>query len=57
MKTIQIGNLELSGVEVRNILSLRSANFKFSIEGDNIKFGGNWIWAWCWNEPNRKQIV
>ena len=38
MKTIQIGNLELSGVEVRNILSLRSANFKFSIEGDNIKF-------------------
>ena len=38
VKTIQIGNLELSGVEVRNILSLRSANFKFSIEGDNIKF-------------------
>lgn len=38
VKTIQIGNLELTGVEVRNIFSLRSANFKFSIDGDNIKF-------------------
>lgn len=38
VKTIQIGNLELTGVEVRNILSLRSANFKFSIDGNNIKF-------------------
>lgn len=38
VKTIQIGNLELTGVEVRNIFSLRSANFKFYIDGDNIKF-------------------
>lgn len=38
VKTIQIGNLELTGVEVRNIFSLRSANFTFSIDGDNIKF-------------------
>lgn len=38
VKTIQIGNLELTGVEVRNIFSLRSANFKFSIDGNNIKF-------------------
>ncbi len=38
VKTIQIGNLELSGVEVRNIFALRSANFTFSIDKDNIKF-------------------
>lgn len=28
----------MSGVEVRNIFSLKSANFKISIENDNIKF-------------------
>lgn len=38
VKTIKIGNLELSGVEVRTILGLKSANFKITIVGDNIKF-------------------
>ncbi len=38
VKTIKIGNLELSGVEVRNIFGLRSANFKVSIEENKIKF-------------------
>lgn len=38
VKTIKIGNLELSGVEVRSLLNLRSANFETIIEGDNIKF-------------------
>ena len=38
VKRIKIGNLELSGVEVRSLLGLRSANFTFSIEKDNIKF-------------------
>ena len=38
VKSIKIGNLELSGVEVRSLLGLRSANFTFSIEKDNIKF-------------------
>ncbi len=38
VKTIKIGNLNLSGVEVRTLLGLRSANFSVSIEGDNIKF-------------------
>ena len=38
VKTIKIGNLELSGVEVRSMLSLRSANFAVQIEGDNINF-------------------
>ena len=38
VKTIKIGNLELSGVEVRNILGLRSANFTVAINGDKIEF-------------------
>ena len=38
VKKIKIGNLELSGVEVRNILGLRSANFKVTIEKEKIKF-------------------
>ena len=38
IKKIKIGNLELSGVEVRTILSLKSANFKVTIENENIKF-------------------
>lgn len=39
IKTIKIGNLNLSGVEVRTLLGLKSANFSVSIEGNNIKFG------------------
>lgn len=38
VKTIQIGNLQLSGVEVRTLLNLRSANFTVAIEADNITF-------------------
>jgi len=38
VKTIKIGNLKLSGVEMRNIFGLRSANFEVTIEKENIKF-------------------
>lgn len=38
VKTIKIGNLKLSGVEVRNIFNLRAANFKVSLEKENVKF-------------------
>ena len=38
IKTIKIGNLNLSGVEVRTLLDLKSANFTVTIDGDNIKF-------------------
>ena len=38
VKNIKIGNLNLSGVEVRTILGLKSANFIVNIEEDNIKF-------------------
>lgn len=51
--TVKIGNLKLSGVEVRSILGLRSANFQISIDEDNIKFEVIRIWPWCRNEPNR----
>lgn len=38
VKKVKIGNLELSGVEVRTILGLKSANFKITLEAENIKF-------------------
>ena len=38
VKTIKIGNLNLSGVEVRTILGLKSANFTVTIDENNIKF-------------------
>ena len=38
VKKIKIGNLELSGVEIRTIFGLKSARFKIQIEGENIKF-------------------
>ena len=38
VKKVKIGNLELSGVEVRNIFGLKSANFKITIQDEKIKF-------------------
>lgn len=38
VKTLKVGNIELAGVEARTILGLRSTNFTFQIEGNNIKF-------------------
>ena len=38
VKTMKIGNVSLSGVEVRKIFGLRSAKFEFEIIGDVIKF-------------------
>ena len=38
IKTIKFGNHEVSGVEVRSLLGLRSANFEVFREGDSIKF-------------------
>ena len=53
VKAIQIGNLSLSGVEIRNIFGLKSAKFEINIEGDNIRFNVIRLWTWSWNEPNR----
>lgn len=38
VKTIKIGNKNLSGVEARIIFSLKSANFEVIKENDKIKF-------------------
>ena len=38
VKTIQVGNLELSGVEMRTLFGLRSANFTITIKDDDITF-------------------
>ena len=38
VKTIKFGNKEIAGTEARSILGLKSTNFTFSIEGDNVKF-------------------
>ena len=39
VRQIKIGNKVLSGVEVRTLFSLRSANFSFEIGKNSIKFG------------------
>ena len=41
VKTIKIGNLELSGVEVRTLVGLKSANFTVEMVNDEIKFSVN----------------
>ena len=38
VKTMKIGNISLSGVEVRKIFELKSAKFEFEINGDKIRF-------------------
>ena len=38
VKTIKFGNHEISGVETRTLLGLKSANFEITQEGDKIKF-------------------
>jgi len=38
VKTIKIGNKEIAGTEARSIFGLKSTNFTFEIDGENIKF-------------------
>ena len=38
VKTVKFGNINLSGVEVRKILGLKSAKFDIKIEGDTVVF-------------------
>ena len=38
VKTVKFGNHEISGVEARNILGLKSTNFEITKESDRIKF-------------------
>lgn len=38
VKKIKIGNKEFSGVEIRTLMGLKSANFNIEVHGDNIYF-------------------
>ncbi len=38
VKTVKFGNHEISGVETRTLLGLKSTNFEITRENDNIKF-------------------
>ena len=38
VKTIKVGNLKLSGVEIRTLLGLKSAQFEVSVEKEKIRF-------------------
>ena len=38
VKTVKVGNLELSGVEIRSLIGLKSTNFNFEIIDNNIVF-------------------
>ena len=38
VRTIKLGNIEISGVELRTTLGLKSANFDVKIEDDNVAF-------------------
>ena len=38
IKIIKFGNKEIAGTEARTLLGLKSTNFTFSIDGENIKF-------------------
>lgn len=55
VKTFKVGNKNLSGVEARTIFGLRSTNFEFKIDGENIKFNVKGYGHRSWNEPNRSR--
>lgn len=55
VKTIQIGNINLSGVELRGILGLKSANFEVITQGENITFKVTGYGHGVRNESNRSR--
>jgi len=38
IKTLKLGNIQISGVEARKLFGLKSANFEVTINGDNVIF-------------------
>lgn len=38
VRTLKVGNVNISGVEARSIFGLKSANFEIVVSGDSIKF-------------------
>lgn len=53
VKTVKFGNKNLSGVEARTILGLKSTNFKVELNGDKIKFSVIGYGHRSGNESNR----
>ena len=54
VRKIKFGNVELSGVETRTILGLKSANFEVKTEGDNVIFLVKGYGHRCRFKSNRK---
>lgn len=52
VKTIQIGNINLSGVELRSLLGLKSTNFNVSKNSDSVYFKVIGYGHGVRNEPN-----
>ena len=52
VKNIQIGNLKLSGVEVRSLLGLKSTNFKIEINNGKV-IHDNYGDCWAYNNTGR----
>lgn len=55
-KTVQIGNVTISGVELRNLLGLKSTNFKIEI-AETINFKVTGYGHGVRNEPNRSRCA
>ena len=55
VKTLKVGNKNLSGVEARTLFGLKSTNFEFQINGEIIKFSVKGYGHRSWNEPNRSR--
>lgn len=55
VKTVKFGNHNLSGVETRTILGLRSTDFEITKEEGKIKFTVKGYRSWRRNEPNRSR--
>lgn len=52
VRTVKFGNHELSGVETRTLLGLKSTNFEIIKEDNKIKFQVKGYGHRCWNESN-----
>ncbi|MCI8961751.1 MAG: hypothetical protein HFJ18_02375 [Clostridia bacterium] len=57
VKTIQIGNINLAGTELRSILGLKSANFQVIVQGENINIKVTGYGHGVRNEPNRSRRI
>ena len=55
VKTFKVGNTNLSGVEARTIIGLKSANFDFKIDRKLYCIFSKRIWTWCGNESDRSR--